>query len=335
MVGMRLLVLGGTVFLSRAVAAEAVARGHEVTCAARGRSGDVAAGARLVVWDRDDPVPEDLACTQFDAVADVARRPSQVRSAVAVWPEAHWVFVSTVNVYADDSTPGGRPESLPLHDPAHEDVEVDSSPTAYGAMKVACEEIVRDGTTSHTILRPGLIVGPGDPTGRFSYWPWRLSRPAANEVLAPGSPEDAVQIVDVRDLASWVVELAEHRPGGVYDAVGEPTMIGDLLTAVAEGVNADPTFVWTDQDFLVAQDVAPWMGDRSVPLWLPRPEYDGMLAHDVDPPIAAGLRLRPIAQTARDTLDWLEGEETPALTGLSLEEESDLLATWHTRPTTP
>src|SRR3954471_2051554 len=170
---MRLLVLGGTVFLSKAVAADAVARGHEVTCAARGTSGSVPEGARLVTVDRGEPLPADLG--EFDAVVDVGRLPSWVRSAVATYPSAHWVFVSTVNVYADDATPGGTPADLPLVEAMEEDGDLKNDPEAYGRMKVACERIVLEGTTSAMVMRPGLIVGPGDPSGRFSYWPKRLA----------------------------------------------------------------------------------------------------------------------------------------------------------------
>ena len=177
---MRLLVLGGTVFLSRAVAADAVARGHEVTCAARGTSGSVPEGARLVTVDRTEPLPD---LGEFDAVVDVARLPSWVRSGVAAYPDAHWVFVSTVNVYADDATPGGTPETLPLHEAIEEDVDLKEQPEAYGPMKVACERIVLDGAASAMVIRPGLIVGPEDPSGRFSYWPRRLA-PAGIKVRA-------------------------------------------------------------------------------------------------------------------------------------------------------
>ena len=159
---MKLLVLGGSVFLSRAVAAEAVARGHDVTCACR--SGAIPEGARHVALDRTlhDPVDD-----EYDAVVDVARTPSFVRAAVAAIPNAHWVFVSTINVYDDTATPDGTPATLPLVEPEGRDVDP-SGDGAYGRMKVACEELVSDAIASCTIVRPGLIVGPGDPTGRFN-----------------------------------------------------------------------------------------------------------------------------------------------------------------------
>lgn len=323
---MRLLVLGGTVFLSRAVAAEAVARGHDVTCAARGSSGSVPEGARLVTVDRTGPLPE---LGGFDAVVDVARHPSWVRTAVAAHPEAHWVFVSTVNVYADDATPGGTPATLPLVEAIEEDVDLEERPEAYGPMKVACERAVVDGAASAMVMRPGLIVGPGDPTGRFSYWPRRLA--AGGEVLAPGAPDDAMQVVDVRDLAAWAVTACEQRTTGVHDGVGTSMPLAELLARCAAGVDSDVTWTWVDQEFLQAQGVEPWAGPDAVPLWLPRPDYDGLGAHDVGPSLDAGLTLRPLADTTRDTLAWLDATPDAAVSGISLARERELLDAWHTR----
>lgn len=323
---MRLLVLGGTVFLSKALAAEAVRRGHTVTCAARGASGPVPEGAELVAWDRADRVADELAARRFDAVVDVARHPSRVSAAVAAFPGAHWVFVSTINVYADESTPGGRPGTLPLREPITGDVDLTLDPEAYGPMKVACEEAVRAGADTATVIRPGLIVGPGDPTGRFSYWPRRVAGAGSGgEVLAPGRPADAVQVIDVRDLAAWIVQAAESRLPGTFDGVGPALSLGELLDRVAAGVGSEPAYTWVPQEFLTARGVEPWMGPGSVPLWLPRPEYDGMLAHDAQPSLDAGLSVRPVADTARDTLAWLEATPDAPVTGITEEREAELL----------
>ena len=324
----KILVLGGSVFLSRAVAADALARGHEVTCATRGTSGPVPDGAGFVRWDRSEPVPDELAASAYDAVVDVARIPSWVRSGVAAWPGAHWVFVSTVNVYADDSIPGGRPGTVPLREPQPEDVDLKVEPEAYGPMKVACEDIVRDGATSWTVIRPGLIVGPGDPTGRFTYWPVRLAD--GGEALAGGDPEDVMQVIDVRDLAAWIVTCAEQRTTGDFDGVGEVLPIRDLLAQVALGVGSDASLTWVAQDFLVEQGVEPWMGPGSLPLWLPRPEYDGLGSHDPAPSVEAGLMLRPVADTARDTLAWVRSTERAPVSGMSRDREATVLAAWHT-----
>jgi 2'-hydroxyisoflavone reductase len=316
---MKLLVLGGTRFLSREVATQAVALGWDVTCACRGRSGSVPKGATHLAWDRADEVPTEILDGGWDAVVDVARLPSQVRSAVAAAADAHWVFVSTISVYADN----GSPLMEPLLDPITDDVDLAVDPSAYGGMKVACEQVVRSGAASSVIARPGLIVGPGDPTGRFAHWPQRLAR--GGEVLAPGSPADVVQVIDVRDLAAWLLVLAEQRTTGVLDAVGNPMPFAQLLDGIAVGVgNTSPELTWVETAYLEEQGVQHWAGEGSLPLWLPRPEYDGMLAHDPGPAEAAGLRLRPVAETAPGCLD-------SEVVALSPEREAEVLAAWHAR----
>lgn len=330
---MRVLVLGGSVFLSRAVAAEAVRRGHEVVCACRGRSGSVPDGARLVAADRAGPLPAELTGRPgFDAVVDVARQPSMVRTAVRGVRADHWTFVSTVNVYADDATPGGRPETLPLREAQPEDVELDSDPAAYGRMKVACEELVLEYAAVALVIRPGLIVGPGDPSGRFGYWPRRLAE--GGTVLAPGDPADRMQLIDVGDLADWILDSAEQRRTGVLDGVGPGATMASVLEAVRRGCapTGEPTtFTWVDQHFLNDQQVPPWSGDGSLPLWLPRPDHDGMIDHDDQPARAAGLRARPLEQTARETLDWLRATPDAPVTGMSRAREAELLAGWSRR----
>ncbi|WP_028643895.1 NAD-dependent epimerase/dehydratase family protein [Nocardioides sp. URHA0020] len=322
---MRLLVLGGSVFVSRAVAEEGVRRGHDVTCANRGTSGSVPRGARLVVWDRTRPTPAELR-DEYDAVVDVARLPSWTRSAVAALPSAHWVFVSTVNVYPDPHPPGGTPATLALHEPLPDDVDLASSPEAYGPMKVACEEIVQAGAASATVVRPGLIVGPGDPTGRFTYWPVRLAD--GGRALAGGEPTDHLQVIDVRDLAAWIVACAESRRVGVYDGVGEVLPVATILEAVAQGVGASLDLTWVPDGALTEIGVQPWSGPEGLPLWLPRPEYDGMASHDPTPSYDAGLVLRPIADTARDTLAWVRATSGSTVTGISREREAEVLARW-------
>jgi 2'-hydroxyisoflavone reductase len=330
---MRLLVLGGTVFLSRAVAEEAVRRGHEVTCACRGESGSVPQGATHVAWDRTEPVPAALVDgTRFDAVVDVARHPSWVRSAVAAFPDAHWVFVSTISVYTDDSTPGGTVDTLPTHEPIHTEEDLASTPDLYGAMKVGCEQAVTDGATSSVVIRPGLIVGPGDRSGRFSYWPHRIAE--GGEVLAPGSPDERVQVIDARDLASWLVDCAESRATGVFHGTGRAMSRADFLEEVADGVGLDGTdrrWTWVDQDFLADHDVEPWDGPRSLPVWLPQPEYAWLMSVDVEPSYDAGLRTRPLADTARDTLAWLRAEPGAPVSGLDRVAEAAVLDAWRTR----
>lgn len=324
---MRLLVLGGTLFLSRAVAVEAVARGHDVTCAARGESGAAPEGASHVVLDREAPDWSRLE-GDWDAVVDVARRPSWVAGALDALAERipHWTFVSSISVYADQSTPGGSPETLPLLPAITEDVDQDT-PEKYGASKVGCEQQVQARAREALVIRPGLIIGPGDPSGRFSYWPERLAE--GGDVLAPESPDRGTQAIDVRDLAAWIVTCAEQHLTGVYDATGPVMRLGDLVDAVTAAVGGEATVTWATADFLLERDVSYWSGPRSLPLWLPE-DSRGMTAHEVTPAFADGLTTRPIAETAVDTLAWLRSEQDPPRTGLSRAEEQDLLDDWHT-----
>jgi 2'-hydroxyisoflavone reductase len=324
---MRLLILGGTQFLGRAIATVACAAGHAVTCAARGIAGEVPAGARLVKVDRDDAdglAP--LGSETFDAIVDVSRHPGQVRRAIAALKHraGHWTFVSTGSVYADTRTPGQRADTAPLKGSTAPEVE-HSTEATYGHAKVACEQAVG---ADAFICRAGLIVGPEDPTGRFTYWPARLAR--GGEVLAPGTPDDLVQLIDVRDLAQWIVRCAETGCIGCYDGVGVPLPRGEFLTKCARALGTDCTFTWVDQDFLKSQDVRRWAGPHSLPVWLPLPEFAGFFTRDPAPAREAGLTARSLEETARDTLAWHSGAGFP-LTGLTADEETAVLKAWHAR----
>jgi nucleoside-diphosphate-sugar epimerase len=319
--GMRLLVLGGTAFLSRAVAEEAVRSGHEVTCACRG-SAPPPAGVRHLPFDRTVTDAADVLDDAYDAVVDVATRPSWVRSAVAATQNAHWVYVSTISVYADATMHGGRPETLPVLDPVTEDVDLAAHLEAYGGMKVACEDAVRATAASSVVVRPGLIVGPGDRSGRFTYWPTRLADPGP--VLVPAPADAPVQVVDVRDLGAWLVRCAEERLTGTRDGVGEVLDWGAFVAQVAEGVGSSPELVWVDEARLLELGVEPWAGPGSLPLWLPQ-ELAGTMAHDPEPPRAAGLVCRPLAETARDTLAWARSDPSVRVGGLTRAEEQELL----------
>lgn len=331
---MRILVLGGTAFLSRTVAEEAVRRGHDVICANRGRSGRQPDGVRTVAVDRDTASPEDLAAATgggFDAVVDVSRTPSHVRTAVAAFPDAQWVFVSTCSVYADHSRVGGTVDTVPLLEPVTTDEDPMSSPEMYGAMKVACEQSVLEGIADPMVIRAGLIVGPGDPSGRFTYWPVRMAD--GGEVLAPASADDPVQVVDVRDLATWIVDSVEARRTGIFDGISQSVSRRRMLEDIAAGVSmvepVESSLTWVPADFLAEQKVEEWSGPRSLPLWVADPDWQGFMAHDVSATIAAGLRVRPFAETARDTLTWVREDPDASVGGLTREEEAEVLRAWH------
>lgn len=324
---MRLLILGGTQFLGRAIATHAHAIGHDVTCAARGVTGAVPSGARHIRVDRDDPdglAP--LAGEAFDAVVDVSRHPGQVRRAVAALKSrvAHWTLVSTVSVYADNATPGQRADTAPLRAPTAPGIERSTEET-YGAAKVACEQATGEGAF---ICRAGLIVGPEDPTGRFTYWPTRLDR--GGEVLVAGTPDDAVQLIDVRDLAQWIVHAAQTDLTGCFDGIGPSFTRGQLLADCAQALGASCSFTWVDRAFLESQDIKRWAGPRSLPLWLPLPEFAGFNTRDTSPARDAGLTVRPLSQTARDTLSWARSAGGP-VSGLTADEERVALKAWHAR----
>jgi 2'-hydroxyisoflavone reductase len=333
---MRLLILGGTVFLGRATAAAALAAGDDVTCAARGQSGEVPAGARTVTIDRDDPATYAAIEGTYDAVVDVSSRPSHVRGALAALAgrTGHRVYVSSGSVYTDDATPGQRPATAPTHEAAPPEVDDPFSDgfANYGPCKVTCEQAVRAALDpGHAfVCRAGLIVGPEDRSDRFTYWPERLAR--GGEVLAPGTPDDLVQWIDVRDLGAWLARAGRECIGGTYDGVGVPVGRGEFLAGVAAGAGvAEPTFTWVPDAFLVEQGVNAWAGPKSLPLWLPGPDNAGFLAHDGAPAIAAGLASRPLAETALDTLRWAAGRPplTERKSGLSADDEAAVLAAWH------
>lgn len=325
---MRLLVFGGTAWLGSHVVAEAVARGHEVTALARGEAGAVPSDARFVRADRTSPTAYVDLTGSWDAAIDVTRQPGQVRSAVAALADrvAHWVLVSSASVYADLTIVGGD-ESMPLHEPLEHDVMHDMS--EYGPAKAACERLLLDGVGAERvhIARAGLIGGPGDWSGRSVYWPWRFAHPSTPErqVLAP-DVACRVQLLDVRDLASWLVEAAERRIAAIANVGGEPLTLAEHLAVARQvgGTDAQPVLV--SEDWLLAHDVQPWMGPQSLPLWLP-PDAVGLNSSDLTFVESLGMRRRPLAETLADTLAWRNAHPAVELqAGLTDDEERRLLA---------
>jgi 2'-hydroxyisoflavone reductase len=260
---MRLLMLGGTQFLGRAIAARAKSLGHDVTCVARGLAGPAPNHARFVALDRNgQDALRALAGERFDAAIDLSRHPGQVRRALVELAGSvdHWTFVSTTSVYADTETRGQRADTAPLLAPTGPGVE-QGSPETYGAAKVACE---RAFACDVFICRPGLIVGPGDPTGRFTYWAARLKR--GGEVLVPSAPNDPVQYIDVRDLARWIVQGADKRLSGTFDAIGPSCTRLAFLDECAAALGSACTFTWVDRRFLEEHAIGVGSGPRSLPI---------------------------------------------------------------------
>ncbi|EMY33193.1 nucleoside-diphosphate-sugar epimerase [Arthrobacter crystallopoietes BAB-32] len=328
---MRLLVLGGTAWLGSTIAARAVELGHTVTCLARGTAARPPEGTEFVRADRDAPdAYAGVAGRDWDAVVDVSRQPGQVRTAAAALAARarHFTFVSSASVYADHGTAGAA-EDAGLLPPL--DGDVMDSMAVYGEAKVSCEQRVLEhfGPDRSLIVRSGLIAGPGDETGRTGHWPLRFSRPAAQDgsVLVPDSPGLQTQVIDVRDLAAWIVDATAGGLAGTFNATGDALPLDEHLAAAREVARHIGPLVRADQDWLAAHGVEPWMGAKSLPLWLPLPEYAGFSARDTSAAKANGLSLRPLRQTLADTLAWelASGANRPRRAGLTPEEERDLL----------
>jgi 2'-hydroxyisoflavone reductase len=291
---MKLLVLGGTKFLGRHAVAHALGRGHDVTTFTRGRTNPgLFPEAEHLAGDRDGGLDALRGRTWDGAIDTSGYVPRVVRQSAELLRDAvaRYVFVSSISVYAE-----------PEDEPDSEDVQ-----QHYGALKRACERVVEDLYRDRSArVRAGLIVGPHDPTDRFTYWPRRLA--AGGKVLAPGDPTQPVQLVDARDLAAWLVQLALEGPGGTFDATSPTTTLG----AVLERLRGDSTLVWTDARQLLDAGVRPW---TELPLWLPVEDWP-LMERDVSAAIAAGLRFRPLEETAHDTLEWDRGQtgERPTLT---------------------
>lgn len=322
------LVLGGTAWLSGAIVRAALAEGDAVTCLARGESGTVPDGAELVRGDRADQAAYGaVADRDWDVVVDVSRQPLHVRTAVeALGGRArHWVFVSTMSVYADDATPG-QDESGPVHEPWSGAglAGVDD----YGPAKVACERILLDAVPGALVARAGLIVGYGDPSDRFGYWPARFARAAQDEPVLVPPPSDPCQVVDVEDLAGWLLRCGLAGTGGTMNAAGPVRPLRAVVEACRRVTGSRARPVAADGPWLVEQGVEPWMGPESLPLWLPFPEYAGHPTRDISRAVAAGLTSRPLAETVRDALRWERelGLDRERRAGLSSARERELLA---------
>lgn len=320
--------LGGTAFLGRAICRAGVEAGHEVTALARGESGDVVDGVRLVRADRDDDhALTEVAGESWDGVVDLASAPGHVRRAVRdlAARTGHYAFVSSISAYADNAA-GGRDETdTPLLLPLA--AETMTGPEGYGAAKVAAEQAVVDGLgpDRSLLVRAGLIGGPEDRSGRSGYWPWRFAHPATPDgtVLVPGNEDQPVQLVDARDLAGWVVRAATDRVSGPVDAVGDQHTLAEVLQTARQVVGHSGPTRQVSSAWLHEQQVAPWAGPRSLPLWLggddtayPVMQRSGQRAR------ATGLTLRPLAQTLADELAILPG---PPRSGLTDEEQAGLL----------
>jgi 2'-hydroxyisoflavone reductase len=308
---MRLLVLGGTKFLGRAVVEAALAGGHEVTLFNRGQTNpELFPAVEKIRSDRTKDLGA-LAGRSWDAALDMATfLPRVVRLSTAALRDSvrRYVYVSSISAYADQSVPPveGNPVAV-LADPESESID------DYGALKATCEQIVEDVFGERAlVIRPGLIVGPHDPTDRFTYWPRRIAK--GGRVLAPAPPGAPVQFIDVRDLAAWIVHATEAELDGLYNATGQ-TLTFERFLEECRRVAGDAEIVWVDGKRLVDAGVGEWM---ELPLWIASPEYSATHRADVSKAVAAGLRFRPLAETIRDTFAWDARREWPPADGVGL-----------------
>jgi 2'-hydroxyisoflavone reductase len=323
---MDILFVGGTRFVGRAMAEVAAQRGHSVTLLHRGRTTpDTLSGLEHLTADRNEDLSV-LAGRTFDATIDVcAYVPRQVDALGAALDGrgGHHVFVSTMSVYVDTDEPGltESGELARLDDPTTEDVTEET----YGGLKVLCEEAARTAYgEALTIVRPTYVVGPHDPTGRFTWWVRRIAR--GGTVLAPGPADSPIQVVDARDMAEWTIDLAERGVGGTFNAIGNepPFGFGDLLEATVEAVGPEGTaLTWVDGSWLKEQGE----GYQSLPLWV-EGGYEWLMAADPTAAFSTGLTPRPLVETIADTLAWIQAEHPPEVEGwgISAEREAELLA---------
>lgn len=334
---MNLLILGGTGFLGPHTVNAALARRHSVTLFNRGRTNPhLFPDLEKVVGDRKDPEAlGQLAGRRFDAVVDTSGYyPKHVKlSAELLAPNVRqYVFISTVSVYEMRRGGGKIDENAPvgtLPDPTVES----RAPEAYGPLKAYCEQAAEAAMPGRVAnIRPGLIVGPEDPTDRFTYWPARLDR--GGEVLCPAPGETGIQYIDARDLAEFIISTIENGHVGVYNAVGPAHRhtIADLVHGCRAATTSDARLTWVDAPFLLQNQVGPWM---ELPLWIPETDDGESSMSNIDnrKAVSVGLQFRPLADTIRDTLAWCRTRPADHRwrAGLDREKEERVLKAWHSR----
>lgn len=327
---MDILILGGTMFLGRALVEAAQARGHRVTLFNRGRTNpELYPEVEKLHGDRKTDLSL-LSGRRWDAVIDTSGyQPGDVRASTGLLANAveQYIFISSISVFADFREIG-MDENAPLAQlPEGTDPDAPVTGETYGALKALCEQAAEESMPGRVlVIRPGLIVGPHDPTDRFTYWPCRVAQ--GGEVLAPDKPQLPTQFIDARDLAEWTVRMVENRQLGIYNATGPaaPLPMGDLLEACRQASSSDAHFTWVNEAFLLKNQVQPW---SQLPLWLPEssPEYAGMQQVSIRKALAAGLTFRPLEDTIRDTLAWASNrpKDHTWRAGLSREQETALL----------
>jgi 2'-hydroxyisoflavone reductase len=334
---MKILILGGTGFLGPHFVRDALGRGHEVTLFNRGKTNPhLFPELEKLRGDRREGDLSALEGRRFDAVIDTSGYiPEHVTAtATLLSSSGQYLFVSSVSAYRDQGRAG-----LKVGDPLapHPEPGSDELPKYYGPLKALCEQAAEDAMPGRTtVIRPGLIVGPGDPTDRFTYWPARIAR--GGEMIAPGRPDDPVQLIDARDLAAFMVDCVERELTNIYNAVGPgerlsvEAMLRTGIEAIAPAGAADASLTWIPAEFLAEHEVMPWV---NMPVWVPPSdeEFGGLGSVDGSGAIADGLRFRPLAETMVETLAYWnelpEERRAEPRAGLSAAREAEVLAAWH------
>lgn len=329
------LVMGGTGFIGPPTVRALKAAGHRLTLFNRGKTNpELFADLELIKGDRLTADIEQLKGRRWDVVIDTAAYvPRAINTLMAQLDREalqQYVIVSTISVYANFGTPG-IDESAPketLPDPETEDVN-----QYYGGLKFACEEAARKGLPGKVLtIRPGMIVGPGDRTDRFTYWPVRVSK--GGRVLAPGEPDEVIQTIDARDLAAWIALCVQRNTVGEFNATSNAGVtFGDVLSACRKEINPEATVEWVPHEFLLEQGVNEWV---DLPFWVsPTGELAGAWTVNTERATAAGLTHRPITETVRDLWAWWqtlpEERRATVRAGMSAERESEVLAAWDRR----
>ena len=323
---LRILFLGGTGFIGPHMVRNAMYRGHKVTLFNRGKTNaDLFPGAETLIGDRDGKL-DALKGGKWDVVVDNSGYvPRHVRDSAKLLEGSvgRYIFISTGSVYAPDQDYLDEDSKLlKLENPASEDVNKD-----YGALKVVCEEAVREiyGPSRNTILRLHIVAGPGDPTNRFTYWPVRIDK--GGEVIAPGDMDAPVQFIDVRDLAEFAIHTAENSVSGTFNVAGptlDPTGMAEFLYGIRATTRSRVSFVWIDDKFLAEKKARYQL---AIPKNHPARGIMNVRSHRA---VAAGLKFRPLAITAMDTLDWfnsLPAEEQKKLQ-LNLDRDAKIVEEW-------
>lgn len=331
---LKVLVLGGTSFLGPHLVQELQQNGHDVAIFTRGRQSTEFLHVEQLHGDRDGNL-EAIKERKWDAVIDTSGYlPRVVRNSSEILANStkHYTFISSISVYRDFHKQT-IDESYPLAQLEDKNNEEITEKT-YGSLKAACEKVIFDYFPDRSlIIRPGLIVGPLDPTDRFSYWPIRIKE--GGEILAPGSPTQLLQFIDVRDLAKWVVAMVEKQAIGIYNATGPetPLTFEKLLQACQRVCNAGSVLTWVSEDFLIQHQIQDW---TELPLWLSyKRNMPGFLNVDANKAVQTGLTFRPLSETLSAILDWESRRGSKRRIGLAPEKEQALLKQWEQVRFTP